>query len=131
MLKRGCKVNVFDSSGVTSIKILSIKKKKNWNKSFATVSDIIFGIVYDINLKKKKRLLSRKSKVAALIVGVSKKFNKQNSMFIRFSENRCIPLKITKFINPLAPKNFSFVFYEVKSIKKFKIITDKSARLLL
>ena len=125
MLKTGSKLKIVDNSGALSLKVLNFKKKKNLTVSSVSVSEIIYGVIQEIDTKKKKLLFRNKEKVSALIVTVKKKKAKKNGIFIRISQNTCIPLKITRFINPYT--NISFpVFYEIKLKKKFRLIKKKT-----
>ena len=126
MLKIGSIVGLNDNSGAFNLKILNYKKKKTFKTSYAKVSDIVVGVIKDHNIYKKKLLLKSKDKVNAIIVCTKKKYSKKNGIFISFSKNRCIPLKITRFIVPVASWVYTPVFYELRYFKKFKVISKLS-----
>lgn len=130
MLTRGSLVFILDSSGAKSIKILSIKKKKNLLASKASVLDIVFGTVVDADVTHAKSAFKSKSRITAVMIAVSKKTNRLNGMFIRSSYNICMPIKVSRFISPVAsPNQSAIMFSEVKSIKKYKIIASEKIRL--
>lgn len=125
MLFRGSLVFFSDNSGGLSIKILKFDanfKKKPVGK----ISSIFLGIIMDHNPLKKKILLKKKSKSTAMLVATKKKYSKKNLIFIYFSQNRAISLKITRFINPVPNYIFTSIFFELKFFKKFKTVFLKS-----
>lgn len=120
MLYKGSIVYVNDNSGAVSLKILNIKRNRARN---ATLSDIVFGVVRDFNPNKK---LTVKDFVTAIVVTVCKKSSKGNGLFINFDSNFVIPLKITRFIKPLANRVYSVAFYELRYKKKLKVVVQSA-----
>lgn len=126
MIKLGTQVFLHDNSGAYSLKVINLKKC--FFNSYSTISDLIFGVIIDHNIFKKKIRLKRKNKVIALVVCVKKTINRQNGCFLRFSLNRCIPLKITRFIVPVAQRVFTCTSFELKRLKKFKSVIRFSGK---
>lgn len=125
MLKVNSFLSVHDNSGIYTIKIINFLKKKNKLTSYITVGDLILGVIYDLNLYKKLKI-KKKDKITSIVVCVKKKYSKFNGMHIHFGENRCIAIRITRFITPLASHLYTSLFYELKYLKKYKTITTKS-----
>ena len=75
---------------------------------------------------KKKNKVKKKDRVVAVIVTVKKKYSKNNGIFVLFSRNRCIPIKITRFILPVAQYTYTPIFFELKLLKRYKTIVLKS-----
>jgi ribosomal protein L14 len=119
MLQSGCKLYVCDNSGILSIKI--IKQKGNNSAKYIFLSDLILGVLKDFDIYKNQKL-KRKDTFTCIVVTVCKKYSKGNGLYARWSENRCIPLKITRFIVPIASYVETPVYYEMKHKKKFKLI---------
>ena len=123
MLKIGTIIYVADNSGAESLKILNVKKITNISVSI-NVGDVVKGVIQDFNLHKKKILLKKKDRPWAIISSVKKKSNKRNGIFISFSHNKCIPVKITRFVLPYTTPLYTSTFYEITFIKKFKVISE-------
>ena len=121
MLYRGSLVSLHDNSGALNLKILNIKKK-SFSGAYAKISDIIVGVIKDYDIYKKKIKLKKKDRTTAIIVCTKKKYSKNNLIYIKFSENVCIPLKITRFIVPVASYIYSPIFYEMRYLKRFKVV---------
>jgi len=102
MLYKGSFLKTKDNSGIISVYILR-KQKKNAKIVKVTISDIVQCVVFEINILKKKKLkYKKKDFIFGMVVTIRKKYSKNNGLYIRFSENTIIPLKITRFIVPLA-----------------------------
>ena len=121
MLYKGSYLNLSDNSGGYTLKILNIKNKA-FRSAYAKVSDIVTGVIQDYNTRKKKVKLKKKDRVSAIVVCTKKKYFKKNGIYIKFSDNICIPLLITKFIVPVASSIFTPVFYEMRYLKRFKVV---------
>ena len=113
-----------DNSDSFSVKILNIFK--NFSKHpVGKVSSLFLGVIGDYDLLKPKSPNS-KNRTTCIIIATKKKYSKFNSIYINFSENRALSLKITRFINPIPNSIYSSIFYELKFFKKFKVVFEKS-----
>ena len=127
MLKVNNFIFVIDNSGILKLKILKFYKKTNKTKSFLKVSDIFMGILYETNIHKRSKLkLKKKTKIMAIVTTTKKKYSKKNGIFINFSENTCVPIKITRFITPYASYITGPCFTELRYTKKFRIIIKRT-----
>lgn len=129
MLKIGSFLSVGDNSGAFNIKILHFIGKKTNKSTVGGVGSLVYGVVQDYDLNKKGIMLKKKDRVKSIIVNTKKKYSKYNGMFITFSHNVCLPLKITRFIVPIADNVHASIFYEIVFFKKYKVII-KSAQSL-
>lgn len=127
MLKIGSKIKVKDNTGALYLRILNLRKKKNCQSYSIKISDIIFGVVILHDIYRRKLRLKRKDFTTSIISCVRKKYSKKNNIFIRFSQNRCIPLKITRFIVPIGTRIYTPIFFEVKYLKGFKVVRKSSS----
>lgn len=116
MLFTGSILDVRDSSGALSLKILNVIKKRS---SYITKGDLVYCVVYDFDYYRK---LKNRDFVTAIIIAVSKKQAKGNGIFLNFDFNEAIPLKITKFITPVAHRLYGLCFYELKYRKRFNVV---------
>jgi ribosomal protein L14 len=121
MLYKGSFLKTKDNSGIISVYILR-KQKKNAKIVKVTISDIVQCVVFEVNILKKKLKHKKKDFIFGVVVTVRKKYSKKNGLYIRFSENTLIPLKITRFIVPLANRVWASTYYELKYLKKFKSV---------
>jgi len=121
MLRVGSVVTINDNSGDYVIRIVNLKYKKLFVTTYITLSNIVLGVVRSLDVNKKSKVKS-KDFVNCIIVAIKKKYSKKNGLFIRFSANQCIVLKITRFIVPIASYVESVIFYELRFLRKFKVV---------
>lgn len=126
MLKVGSTFAIYDNSGALSAKILNIKNKPV-KKSVATLFNLVYAVITDHKIMRKKNSLVSKKFVNSLILGTKKTISRKNGIFFKFSVNFGLPLKITRFVVPVGTWVLSPVVYEIKYFKKYKVLKAKSS----
>jgi ribosomal protein L14 len=120
------RLSVTNNSGAVSIKVL--KKRFVTYQKRIRLGDIIYGVVSSVNLSLtfRKWRLKAKDRVLCLLASVRKKYAKNNGLYLRFSRNSAIPLKITRFIVPIGNLRRQVCYREIRYRKRFKTVFKKT-----
>lgn len=125
MLKIGSRVEIFDTSGAISVAVLNMKTKKTYKSACLDIMSLFLGVVKKAEIKRK---LTKKEFTTVIIVALKKKRSRGNGIYVNFDKNRGIPLKITRFIVPVGSHIFTSVSYELRTMKKYKVVARIAGR---
>lgn len=126
MLIIGSCIRIFDNSGAREVKIISMRVKQTFKRSYVTKNNVIRGTITKSIPHKK---VQKHQLVLVLITGVCKKINRQNGIFFNFTKNFGIVVKYN-FKMRFDPVGTKVSRPTMKEVRKEHKQDEKLAKLL-